>query len=223
MNYLPIASDSVALLFRLLAVSAITQKRASAHLAKYIPSVSGHFLAYICLVQCGLEQMCWEPFESPWVRHAFLSADCIYVERIKAKLTFTCKDDILKTSFLFKFSNLVVSLFATKVTGFRAGSGWRQFLQENSSCSATPCQPQHHRIIIPRWAKCFIIIDIGTFYCPVLGSRHCTCQNRTSPAGIDPPLYSQHFLLIYGHANYTAADSWFNYHRRRDAPPPFPT
>lgn len=35
--------------------------------------------------QCGLEQMCWEPFESPWVRHAFLSADCAYVERIKGK------------------------------------------------------------------------------------------------------------------------------------------
>ena len=33
--------------------------------------------------QCGLEQMCWEPFESPWIRHGFLAPDCSYVERIK--------------------------------------------------------------------------------------------------------------------------------------------
>lgn len=35
--------------------------------------------------QCGIELMCWEPFESPWVRHAFLSQSCCYVERIKGR------------------------------------------------------------------------------------------------------------------------------------------
>ena len=29
--------------------------------------------------------MCWEPFESPWIRHGFLAPDCSYVERIKVK------------------------------------------------------------------------------------------------------------------------------------------
>ena len=30
--------------------------------------------------------MCWEPFESPWIRHGFLAPDCCYVERIKVGL-----------------------------------------------------------------------------------------------------------------------------------------
>ena len=30
------------------------------------------------------------------------------------------------------------------------------------------------RLIIPRWAKCFVLLDSWTFCCPVLGSRHCT-------------------------------------------------
>ena len=29
--------------------------------------------------------MCWEPFESPWIRHGFLAPDCSYVERIKVE------------------------------------------------------------------------------------------------------------------------------------------
>lgn len=40
---------------------------------------------YCRCYQCGLEQMCWEPFESPWVRHGFLAPDCCYVERIKGR------------------------------------------------------------------------------------------------------------------------------------------
>ena len=35
--------------------------------------------------QCGLEQMCWEPFEDPWIRHGFLQPSCSYVERIKGR------------------------------------------------------------------------------------------------------------------------------------------
>ena len=35
--------------------------------------------------QCGLEQMLWEPFESPWIRHGFLAPDCYYVESIKVR------------------------------------------------------------------------------------------------------------------------------------------
>jgi len=40
---------------------------------------------YCRCYQCGLEQMCWEPFESPWVRHGFLAPECCYVERIKGR------------------------------------------------------------------------------------------------------------------------------------------
>jgi hypothetical protein len=41
---------------------------------------------YCRCYQCGLEQMCWDPFEDPWIRHAFLAPDCCYVERIKGRV-----------------------------------------------------------------------------------------------------------------------------------------
>merc|ERR1719266_2386292 len=40
---------------------------------------------YCRCYQCGLEQMCWDPFEDPWIRHGFLAPDCSYVERIKGR------------------------------------------------------------------------------------------------------------------------------------------
>ena len=44
-----------------------------------------NWIACFRCYQCGLEQMCWEPFEDPWVRHGFLQPSCSYVERIKGR------------------------------------------------------------------------------------------------------------------------------------------
>ena len=35
----------------------------------------------------------------------------------------------------------------------------------------------HHRLIITRWAKCFVLLDSWTICCPVLGSRHGVLAN----------------------------------------------
>ena len=36
----------------------------------------------------------------------------------------------------------------------------------------TPQPPYSNRLIIPRWAKCFVFLESWTFCCPVLGSLH---------------------------------------------------
>ena len=70
-----------------------------------------HFRCY----QCGLEQMCWEPFESPWIRHGFLAPDCYYVERIKVRQSVVCRLESSRIS--------------------RAGSGLRRLPEESSELS----------------------------------------------------------------------------------------
>ena len=48
------------------------------------------------------------------------------------------------------------------------------------------------RLIIPRWAKCFVLLDGWTFCCSVLGCRHCIylltpwpCQPTTESTSLE--------------------------------------
>ena len=85
-------------------------------------------------------------------------------------------------------------------------------LRRENACQVHACAAQvsgvrhgfilwNPRLIMPRWATCFVLLESWTCCCPVLGSRHWTCQHLTLPAGLaslHAPLYNQHFLLLKG-------------------------
>ena len=76
-----------------------------------------------------------------------------------------------------------------------------------------------HSLITPRWAKCFVLLGRGTICCPVMGSRHCSCQHLTLPAGLASLQRCTVSISLNGHANCTAVESWFNSLRSRVATP----
>ena len=76
-----------------------------------------------------------------------------------------------------------------------------------------------HRLIIPRWANYFVLLDSWTFSCPDLGFRHCICRHLTLTAGLASLHRCTVSISLNGHANCTVVESWL---KRIAAHPPFP-
>ena len=76
-----------------------------------------------------------------------------------------------------------------------------------------------HRLIIPRWAKCFVLLEPFAVLFWDLALYFPTPDPARRPVTLHRCTVS---ISLYGHANCRAVESWFNSHRRRIAFPTFP-